>query len=150
MADEAPDGRSQVPDTTPTQQELFPNEFSQLMAVERQRLDATNRRTEVVRMMVEASDAADKRQFEFQMAQLNARTTDASNKHGLLKNILYCASGFVIVVLLFLVGMAFFGTQDQQQIAMKILSVFGTGLGGAGIFRLSSEAIRKLTQKQSH
>ena len=131
----------------PVQQELFPNEFTELIAVERQRLDASNKRTEVMRLMVEANDAADKRQYEFQMAQLNVRANDALGKHGLLKTVLYFGGAFLFCLVTFLVYMAFFGAGPQQEVALKILSILGTGLGGAGIFKLGTEAVKKMTQK---
>jgi hypothetical protein len=117
------------------------------MAVERQRLEASTRRTDVVKMLVEANDAADKRQYEFQMAKLESGNVDLRNRHTLLSRTILGGGIFVILVVALFLYMAFFGNENQRETAIKILTVFGTGLGGAGIFRIVTEGLKRISSK---
>jgi hypothetical protein len=51
------------------QTDLFPESLvREMLDVERKRIDSMDKKTETTRMWIEASDASDKRQCEFQMA----------------------------------------------------------------------------------
>lgn len=139
---------SQESASKPEQLELFRHDlFKELMAVERQRLEASTRRTDVVKMLVEANDAADKRQYEFQMAKLESGNVDLRNRHTLLSRTILGGGIFVILVVALFLYMAFFGNENQRETAIKILTVFGTGLGGAGIFRIVTEGLKRISSK---
>jgi hypothetical protein len=56
-----------------------------LVDLERQRIDSFNRRTDVVRYAIETNDAADRRQYEYQMAELEADTAASRCRHSLSK-----------------------------------------------------------------
>jgi uncharacterized membrane protein len=83
------------------------------------------------------------------MAKLTSKENEFKTTHGLLKLIVLVGGASVIAVVAFLFYMAFLGTPAQSQISHKILMILGTGLGGAGIFRLLSEGVKKFLQKPS-
>jgi len=62
----------------PDQQELFP--AAAFLQIERQRIDSYNRRSEVASQAVAASNEANKRQFEYQMAKLAAEESASKRK----------------------------------------------------------------------
>lgn len=119
------------------------------MAVEKQRLEVSNRRTDVVRMMVEANDASDKRQYDYRMATLESQDKQASKSHFLLRTVVFSGGGVATIIIAFLLYMSFLGSAEQSKIALRILGVFGTAAGGAGVYRLLASGIQKLTDKPS-
>jgi len=50
----------------------LPPALQSMVELERQRIESFNKRTDVARYAIEANDAADRRQFEYQMAKLAA------------------------------------------------------------------------------
>jgi hypothetical protein len=130
----------------PDQQELFP--AAAFLQIERQRIDSYNRRSEVASQAVAASNEANKRQFEYQMAKLAAEES-ASKRKDVLARIVVIGLGIfgVILASLFLI-MAFFGNAAQSTIALQILKVLGVGGGGYGIISGLASLIRRLTHNK--
>ena len=104
-----------------------------LIDLERQRIESTNRRTEVIRYAIETNDAADKRQFDFQMAKLQNDADASRRRHRLARNAILGGGAVVVVVVGFLLDMTFFGTPEQSSMALAILRTLGIGLGGYGV-----------------
>jgi hypothetical protein len=100
---------STPPVPTPSRQtELtLPPALQSLIDLERQRIDSNNRRTEVTRYAIETNDAADQRQFDFQMAKLRSEDHNNERRHSLAANISIYAGVASAVILALLLGMAF-------------------------------------------
>ena len=60
--------------------EQFRDALGELVALEHQRIDSTNRRTDVALKVIEASDSADKRQYDYSVERLRSNTTERSDK----------------------------------------------------------------------
>jgi hypothetical protein len=64
-----------------------PQQLQILVDLEKQRIDSYNRRTDAARYAIEMNDAADKRQFEYRMAELDAGNCNSTSVvYGLLRN----------------------------------------------------------------
>lgn len=136
------------PERQPQQQDLFPEAaFQQLVSLERERIDAQNRRTELGKLHVESTDAADRRQYEYAIAQLKAEDADNQRRHSLARKLFLGLGVFAAVAASLLLAMAFFGAPDQQTTAVRILSILGTGLGGYGVISALISGARRLIER---
>jgi hypothetical protein len=111
---------------------FLPPALQSLLALEQQRIESTNRRTDVARYAIETSDLSDKRQFEYQMAKLNADSDHRARNYTLAKTVILGTSVGAVCVGGLLLWMAFFGTPSQSAIAIDILKYLGAGVGGYG------------------
>jgi hypothetical protein len=59
----------------------IPPALQSLINLERERIESTNRRTEVARLFIETSDTSDKRQFDYRMAKLSADSESDRRNH---------------------------------------------------------------------
>ncbi len=93
---------------------------------------------------VSASNEADKRQFEFQMAKLSSEDSATKRRDNLARTVVIGVGigGFAVVGLF--LGMAFFGSPAQSQIALNILKVGAVGGGGYGIINGLVSLVRRL------
>jgi hypothetical protein len=115
-------------------EEEFPVEALQnLIELERERLESTNRRTEIIRYAIETNDSSDKRQFDYRMAKLETDKSDSNQRFSLARAIAYISSGVIVVTVLLLFYMAFFGDARQSEIAFTIMKTLATGAGGYGV-----------------
>ena len=110
--------------------------LQELVALERQRLDITNRRTEIAHKVVEAADAADKRQYDYHVEKLRRETEERKERRRSIFKIVWAmgVGGALVGALLLL--MLFFGTDAQRETAAELLRTVLTGLGGAGVLWL--------------
>lgn len=134
--------------TDPRQQGLnlpLPPALQSLVDLERQRIESFNKRTEVVRYAIETNDAADRRQYDYQMAKLNAETNAATRRHALLRWLTIGGGTVVTVFVGTLLVVSLWGTPGQSDIALTILKVLGTGLGGYGLINGAQALIRRLS-----
>lgn len=132
----------------PRQQGLnlpLPPALQSLVELERQRIESFNKRTEVVRYAIETNDAADKRQYEFQMAKLTADTNAGIRRHSLMRA-LAIGGGLILTVFVgTLLGIAFYGTPIQSNVALDVLKYMGTGAAGYGILNGLQALLRRLS-----
>ncbi len=127
------------------QRELgFPAELRELISVERERIESANRRTEVARYAIEMNDASDKRQFDFQMEQLSSHGSDAKRRYKFAVGVAIAGFSFTTVLAVLLLGMAFWGTPQQAEMAFAILKALGLGVAGYGIIGAATRAVRAL------
>lgn len=119
-------------------------ELRDLLLIERERIESQNKRTEVVRLAVEMNDASDKRQYDFQMAQLNAQVEGTRRKYTLATwlSSVSIAIGTCLLSLLF--WALFFGSKDQSEMSMSVLKIIGYGLGGYGAIGAGVRGVRRL------
>ena len=123
----------------------FPPALQGLLDLEKQRIESTNQRTNVVRYAIETNDASDKRQYEYQMAKLAADTTADTRRHNLMRTSTITFGAATVLGLSFLFGMAFFGTPQQSEMAFSVLKVLGTGGAGYGVVAGISSLMRRLS-----
>lgn len=107
--------------------------FEELVAVEKSRIESANRRTEVARLAIETNDRSDERQFTFHMKRLDNEAADSERRYQFASRFLLSVGAAMVVLIGFLVYMAFFGDERQADIATQILWLFFAGLGGYGI-----------------
>jgi hypothetical protein len=113
-----------------------------MLAVERERIDSTNRRTEIAREAIQLSDVADKRQFDYRMEDLRTRDESDRRRHALASRILGGGGIVCTLLLLSFLGMAFFAPPDKSALALDFLKVIFTGLGGGGVLTLIIQIVR--------
>jgi hypothetical protein len=124
------------------QLELFDPIIREMMAVERERIDSVNRRTEIAREAIQMSDVADKRQFDYRMEDLRTRDESDRRRHALASRILWGGGIVSTLLLLGFLGMAFFAPPDKAALALDFLKVIFTGLGGGGVLTLIIHIVR--------
>jgi hypothetical protein len=123
----------------------LPPALQSLVDLEKQRIESFNRRTDVVKYVIETNDASDKRQFDYQMAKLNAETTAATRRHSLLKTVMLAGGGISALIVGSLLGMTFFGNPAQAQLALEALKILMIGGGGYGLINGVVAAVRRLS-----
>lgn len=83
--------------------------FKQLIELERQRVDSNNRRTDVAVKAIAASDASDKRQYEYHVEKLRRGSEERKARHGSAIKFVWAVFALAVVSGAFVVGMLFFG-----------------------------------------
>jgi hypothetical protein len=122
----------------------IPQQLQILAELEKQRIDSYNRRTEVARYAIEMNDGADKRQFDYRMAELDAGRSSSERRHMLAKNVAFGVGAVSVVVVALLLVMAFFGTAAQSAMAIQIFIILGIGIGGYGAIEAVVRSIARL------
>jgi hypothetical protein len=107
-----------------------------------------NRRTEIAREAIQMSDTADKRQFDYRMEKLRLEDQSDQRRHALSSRILWSGGVTSLFLLLSLLGMAFFASPEKAALAIDLLKVIFTGLGGGGILTLILQTVRWLTRER--
>lgn len=115
-----------------------------LTELERERLAIQREQQAVALRGWEIADNIDRRQNETLVKGIDAETEKDKRRHGLLVGVLLIAVGIPSIFLLLLLLVAFFGNPSQSGIALRILSIAGTGFGGAGVIFLVGFAINRL------
>ncbi len=115
-----------------------------LTELERERLAIQREQQAVALRSWEIADNADRRQNETIVKGIEADTEKDKRRYRLLVGTLLMAVGIPSIFLLLLLGAAFFGNPAQSSIALRILSIVGTGVGGAGVLFLIGFAINRL------
>ncbi|HUB15784.1 MAG TPA: hypothetical protein VMB34_27810, partial [Acetobacteraceae bacterium] len=115
-----------------------------VLEVEQQRIESTNRRTDVALQAVKASDESDRRQFEFQMEKLHTDERSGLRRDGLAKTVVLGIGAFGGIVVSLFLGMAFFGSAAQSAMALDILGKLAVGGGGYGIIAGIINLVRRL------
>jgi hypothetical protein len=136
-----------IPEKDPAQLEPF-DPVRELLFVERERIGSMNRRTEIAREAIQMSDTADKRQFDYRMEKLRLEDQSDQRRHALSSRILWSGGVTSLFLLLSLLGMAFFASPEKAALAIDLLKVIFTGLGGGGILTLILQTVRWLTRER--
>jgi hypothetical protein len=118
------------------------SQFEQMIALERERIEAQNRRTEVARLAVEASDRADERQMTFHLEKLKRDDHDRVRRYTLSTYFLLGVGSFIAISSFLCLYMLFFGSDPQRETASTILKYGFTALGGGGSLYLVRQAFR--------
>ena len=112
--------------------------------LERQRLAIQREHQAVALRGWEVTDNIDRRQNETLVKGIEADTDKDKRRHRLLIGALLTVAGIPSLFLLLLLLMAFFGNAAQSAIALRVLSIVGTGIGGAGVVFLVGYGIHRL------
>ena len=134
-------------ETEPVKGELVPEgEFfpEALIALERDRIDSFNRRTEVARRAVDANEAADQRQFSFHMEKLSRDSDDRDDRRVTGFRMLWVFIGVVVLAGGFMLAMAFFGDENQKQVAIDLVRTIANGVAGFGVIWAIINAFKRL------
>ena len=118
--------------------------FKQLIELERQRVDSNNRRTDVALKAIAASDASDKRQYDYHVEKLRQGSDERKERHRSAINIVWAIFALALAGSAFVIGMLFFGSDSQRAAAEALLKTIGTAVGGAGAFWLVKEAFQRV------
>ena len=110
--------------------------FREMLDIEHLRIESANRRTDVALKAIEASDAADKRQYDYHVEKLRQRGKDRSQRHKSTFRFLWALLISLGIGGALVLSMLFFGTEQQRGVAMSIMETLATALGGAGVFWL--------------
>ena len=113
-----------------------------LLKIEQERIRSQDRRTEVALRFVEASDASDKRQFEYHMQRLQSEERQAKARVSLGLKVVIGIGGVVLAILVISFYMLFFGTLTQTDYAEKLLTWFFAALGGGGLLLLLQRGLQ--------
>lgn len=109
-----------------------------LLEIEKERIKTTLR-------AIEANEANDLRLYQYHMAKLDQDTKDKAAKLQIAKHLIYGGSAFIGIVVILLVWMAFFGSENQATIASDIVRTGLTALGGVAIYLIGKLTFDKLT-----
>ena len=139
-AEQVESGRGDDPDE---QLELFPLLQAQL-DIERQRVENYDRRTEMAREAIQASNAADERQYEVHMRRLKNEENSSQRRHELARRIVHWGGIAALLAAALLLAMLFFGDETQIESARDLIGVLGIALGGGGVLFLLQRAVRWL------
>lgn len=127
------------------QGDMFPEAvLKDFLDIERQRIASLDKKTETARLFIEASDASDKRQYEFQMAKLTTEDQDKQRKHRLAQVIFIGGGTCLIFIAIALLGFMFFGDPAQREEAIAAFKIVFTALGGYGVVSGGLGAAKKL------
>ena len=138
--------RRSPPSTDSVQGELWP--ISALLELERKRIDSQDRRAAVARRAIEASDAADQRQYDYHVEKLRRDDEARTRRHDSGIRLLWALFGAGLLLAGLFFWMIFFGDDAQRTVALDILETVGTGLGGFGIVWFLWNGIRRLLAQQ--
>ena len=106
--------------------------FEQLVDLERRRIESNTRRAEIALKAIAASDAADKREYDYHVERLRQGSRDRNERHRSVVKFAWAALATVVVVGGLVFYMLFFGNDAQRLVAHDLLSIVATAVGGAG------------------
>lgn len=115
-----------------------------LAELARERLAVQREQQAVALRGWEVTDNIDRRQSETFVKSIKADTEKDKRRHRPLVGALLAAAGIPSLFLLLLLLMVFFGSPTQSAIALRVLSIVGTGIGGAGVVFLVGYGINRL------
>lgn len=123
--------------------------LEQLVDLERQRVESNNRRTDVALKAIAASDAADKRQYEYHVERLRQGSKDRNEQHRAVVKFIWAVLGVTVVAGSLVFYMLFFGDHAQRNIAQSLLTTIGTAVGGAGAIWAIKSAVQRLFENRT-
>ena len=101
---------------------------------EQRRIDIQKQRAEVALRVVEAADAADKRQYDYGVKQLESNERIAKARLSLAAYIAIGMAVTIVVLFSTVFGILVFGSDQQADRVQGILPWIFAALGGGGLF----------------
>ncbi len=151
---------SDTDDDNKPQQELIPPDASEsdddqlplplideMIELERERIDSTNRRTDLTHRALELANDSDKRQFDYAMERLksNERRDLRVDKRA-SSVLLYGGIALVLFIALVMI-MLFWGNDAQSAIALSLVTTLFTAVGGGGVMLAVVGLMRRLMRR---
>lgn len=139
--------------------------LSELINLEKSRIEVQRQRNDIVRRGLEAYENSDQRQYDLECKRLetdeskDARQHDLECKrleaderkdqrtHSLARNVILSVVLTFIIAVAFLLHMAFFGDNTQSATAFKILAEIFKVLGGGGLLFLLIMGFQRLLRR---
>jgi len=125
--------------------------FEKSLENERERIATQKAMTGVALEAIKASDIADSRQHEFhtKRIEIDAKESErqdimAESRHKRGFKAIFGIGIGTVVLVAFLIYMAFWGALDQKETALTILGILGAVLAGIGIGELISSAVKRI------
>lgn len=115
--------------------ELVDDEYllKEFLEIERQRIASADKKADNAKLLIETSDASDKRQFDYHMKKLECDDAHRKQRHELARSVItkIIYSSFIILLVLF--GFMFLGNEKQSELASSAMQVLFIGGAGYGI-----------------
>lgn len=110
--------------------------FSEMAALERERIASSDRRTEAMRETVAQLNAIDERQFHFHKDKLHRDDAFRNRRFTLKVQMTWMCAVTAVVAFLGLVGISLWGSESQQDVAVGFLrqAVSAVAFLGIGFF----------------
>ena len=96
---------------------------------------------------LEVNENSDRRQFEFHRERIASAERGRDKSHSLARIVVIYGGLALIALVAFVLYLAFYGTEQQTQVAITMIIEGAQALGGAGFFFLIWTAIRSLIHK---
>ena len=115
---------------TPTGDDVI--KATELIDLERSRIRAQDRRNDVMLAAIQASDVADKSQYDYHSEREQNRSALAEKRHATLVKVVWFILSVGLLITVGLLSFVFLGDTDQSQNAITFLKNLGVALSGAG------------------
>ena len=116
-----------------------------ILDVERQRLEAENRRAAVMEKALELEADRDRRGFEFATASRDQQIELSRDRHAFLRRLVWTFVGAGALFFFALVGIYLFGTEPQRESAWSVLSPLVIGIAGYGVIMTLTRVVKAFT-----
>ena len=123
--------------------------FEQLIKLERERVASNNRRLDVAEKVIGAGEAADKRQHEYHVERLRQGSKDRNARHWSFMKLVWAAAIVTATFGGISFYMLFFGDEAQRALALDLLTVVGTAVGGGGALYAFAAAVRQILESNA-
>ncbi len=135
-----------------SQGELVDDELliRQYLDIERQRIASADKKADNAKLLIETSDASDKRQFEYHMKKLGCDDAHRNQRHELAKSVIskILYGGFILLAVLF--WFMFMGNERQSELASSAMQIMFIGGAGYGIISGLIAFAKKLLSTNSN
>lgn len=117
-----------------------------MLDVERLRLERDNRRSGITGKSIELADTQDRRQFEYANKALDANLKLQEARLAFLRRLAWVCSGFFAILVVGLLGFAFYGNDAQRTLAERIVVSGLIGLAGYGVITTVTKVVKALAK----
>ena len=115
-----------------------------LAELEERRIAVQEGRNQVAMRALEVNENSDQRQFQFHTERIASEERGRSKAQGLARTVVIYGGGAAILLVAFVMLMAFFGNEAQSSIAMTMVREGAKAIGGAGFLFLLAAGVRRL------
>ena len=129
-----------------TQLDKLVKTIATMADLEGRRIGVQEERNKVVMRALEVSENTDKREFEFHSKRLESEERGRDKSYSLARLVVIYGGSAAVSLVAFVVGMAFFGSEDQSAIALRMIGEGSKAAGGAGFLYLVWAAVRRLVR----
>ena len=124
-------------------------ELSAVVHIEQMRADVLNRQTDVSRLIIEAQNLADQRQFDYASRQLEYEKDIEEKRISTAGKIIWGLIGVAALPFFLVLLMFFFGNDANREGAKGLLVYGGTALAGWGAISAIKTAFSKILSRRN-